>query len=358
MSCLDRYIAASLMKGWSLVLVIMLALFSLFVFVVELDHVDNRYRVLNALRYVLLTMPQRGLDLSPAIFLLGTLAALAALAKHNELIGMLSTGVTRVRLVRCVAVPAILLVTLLALFSEFVSAPLYQLAETQRSSIRNNNADSLDGKGLWSKDGLRTINVRKLRLGRIPTGIDLYEFKPDGSLKTAIHASHADLAPGSRQWTLVDVQYKAWTDGRESSRHLEKLDLGPFWLSRELPALSISTAGMSLAGLHEYIGYLSDTGQPAGAYQLAFWQKASMPLTAGMMVMLAVPIGADARPQRGAAFGRRMVTGAMIGILFYLGTQLIQAGGMLLGLDAALIALTPVLILLITSAFLFSRMRW
>jgi lipopolysaccharide export system permease protein len=358
MMCLDRYIAVSLLKGWSLVLVIMLAVFSLFVFVVELDHVDNRYRILNALRYVVLTLPQRGLDLSPAIFLLGTLVALAALARHNELIGMLAAGVTFTRLVRCVAVPAILLVTLLVLFSEYVSAPLYQLAETQRSSIRGDSADSLDGKGLWSKNGLRFINVREVRLGRIPTGIDLYEFKPDGALKTAIHADHADLAPGSRQWTLVDVQYKEWTDGHENSRHLEKLDLGPFWLSKELPALSISTAGMSLAGLHEYIRYLSDTGQAAGPYELAFWQKASIPLTAGMMVMLAVPIGAEVRPLRGATFGRRMATGAMIGILFYLGTQIIQAGGMLLGLDAALIALTPVLILLFTGGFLFSRMRW
>ena len=355
---LERYIAASLLKGWSLVLVIMLALFSLFVFVVELDHVDSRYRVLNALHYVALTLPQRALDLSPAIFLLGTLAALAALAKHNELIGMLSAGVTRVRLVRCVAVPAVLLVALLTLFSEFVSAPLYQLAETQRSSIRSDSADSLNGKGLWSKSGLRFINVRKLRLGWIPTGIDLYEFEPDGALKTAIHADHALLSSGSRQWTLIDARYKAWIDGHESSRHLEKLDLGPFWLSKELPALSISTAGMSLVGLHEYIRYLTDTGQAAGPYQLAFWQKASIPLTAGMMVMLAVPIGAEVRPLRGATFGRRMATGAMIGILFYLGTQLIQAGGMLLGLDAALIALTPVLILFLTSGFLFYRMRW
>jgi lipopolysaccharide export LptBFGC system permease protein LptF len=53
-----------------------------------------------------------------------------------------------------------------------------------------------------------------------------------------------------------------------------------------------------------------------------------------------------------------MATGIMIGIVFYLGTPIIHAGGLLLGIDAALIALTPVLILLFAGGLLFSRMRW
>lgn len=358
MKCLDRYIAGSLLKGWSLVLLVMLAVFSLFVFVVELDHVDDRYRVLDALHYVVLTLPQRGLDLSPVVFLLGTLVALAALAKHNELTGMLAAGVTRVRLARSIAAPAVLLVALLAMCSEFVSAPLYRLAETQRVSIRSGSADTLDGRGLWSKNGRRIINVREIRLGRIPTGIDLYEFRPDGALESAIHADHADTSADTRQWTLVDVRYKTWNEGQESIRHLDRLDLGPFWLARELPVLSMSTAGMSLAELHEYIAYLSDTGQDSGSYELAFWQKAGTPLTAGLMIMLAVPVGADIRPARRITFGRRIAAGVLIGLLFYLGTQIIQAGGLLLGIDAALIALTPPLMVLLTCVLLFSRMRW
>jgi lipopolysaccharide export LptBFGC system permease protein LptF len=76
------------------------------------------------------------------------------------------------------------------------------------------------------------------------------------------------------------------------------------------------------------------------------------------MVMLAVPVGADSRPARRITFGRRMAAGVLIGLLFYLGTQIIQAGGLLLGIDAALIALTPPLLVLFTGVLLFSRMRW
>jgi lipopolysaccharide export system permease protein len=357
-SCIDRYIAVALMKGWTLVLVILLAVFSLFVFVAELDHVDSRYHIVDALRFVVFTMPQRALDLSPVISLLGSLAALAALAKHNELIGIQAAGITLARLVRSVAAPATLLIMLLALVSEYIAAPLYQKAETQRSITQSANANMLKRGGLWSNNGQRFFNVHTLRLGRIPYGIDLYEFKPDGQLRISIHANHAEVGNNSRKWNLIDVRYKELIDDDMVSRHLPELDMGPFWSRDELPVLSISTAGMSLSGLYEYIRYLTDTGQRTERFELAFWRKTTIPLAAGIMVLLATPIGAEPNPQRRTAFGRRIAIGSIIGIFFYLGTQIIHATGLLLQLNMALITLSPILILLAASVFLLYRMRW
>jgi len=326
--------------------------------VAELDHVDENYRVLDALGYVILTLPQRTLELAPVTLLLGTLIALATLARHNELTAMAAAGVTRLRLLRGIAGPTFLMVALLALVSEYVSAPLYQLAETRRGSLRSGGADLLDGRGLWSKDGRRIVNVRELRLGRIPSSIELYEFRPDGALQRAIHADHAFAPTGTRRWTLVDVDYTEWTGGHESRRRLDRLELGPFWLAGELPVLSVSTAAMSLSSLHAYIAYLEDTGQDTGPWELALWRKAVAPPTAGVMALLAVPVGATTRPGRRAGFGRRMAAGVAIGLLFYLGARIIQAGGQLLGLDVALIALTPPLAVLCAGGLLFYRMRW
>lgn len=358
MSCIDRYIAVALLKGWTLVLVILLAIFSLFVFIAELDHVDSRYHVVDALRFVAFSAPQRALDLSPVIALLGSLGALAALAKHNELIGIQTAGITLTRLVRSVAVPAALLIILLAVVSEYIAAPLYQRAETQRSITRSASANMLKGGGLWSSNGLRFFNVHKLRLGRIPYGIDLYEFKPDGQLRISIHANHAEVGNNSRKWNLIDVRYKELIDDDMVSRHLPELDMGPFWSRDELPVLTMSTAGMSLSGLYEYIRHLTDTGQRTERFEMAFWRKATIPLAAGIMVLLATPIGAEPNPRRRTAFGRRIAIGSTIGIFFYLGTQIIHATGLLLKLNTALITLSPILVLLAASVFLLYRMRW
>lgn len=355
-SRLDRYIAAALFKGWALVLVVLLAVFSLLAFVDELDHIGGRYRAVDALRFIALTMPQRALDLAPVITLLGTLIALAALAKSSELIAIRAAGVPISRFLRSIALPSVVLVVGLGLSAEYLTAPLYQKAEAQRSVIRSGKGNLLKGKGLWSNSGLSYFNVRKLHLGRIPMGIDLYDFSPDGRLKTAIHAEYAEVKKG-RKWNLVNVEYKQLVDGRLISKHMKSLDMGPFWSRDELPVLSLSTAGMSLSGLYEYGRYLEDTGQRSRRIELAFWQKATIPLAAGAMVLLATPIGAGLGSRRSPGFGRRIAIGAFIGIVFYLGTQIIHTAGLLLGLNSALIALLPVLLILAAGGVLLYRMR-
>lgn len=356
MTCLDRYIFRSLLKGWFLVLVILMAVFSLFALVEELDRITGRYQVADAVTFIALTMPQRTLDLAPVIALLGSLIALAGMAKHSELIAIRAAGVPLTRIVYSVAIPTGLLIITLVLVAEYVSAPLYQRAEAQRIVVRSGNANLLGGKGLWSNNGLRYFNVKSLRLGHIPEGIDLYEFYPDGQLKVSIHADYAQVKQ-NREWALINVRYKELIDGHLVTRDLAKFDMGPFWSSQELPVLSLSAAGMSLTGLYEYSKYLRATGQRSERFELAFWQKATIPLAAGAMVLLATPIGAGLGSQRSTAFGRRIAIGAIVGIVFYLGTQIVHTTGLLLELDTKLIALTPIVISLFASGFLLARMR-
>jgi lipopolysaccharide export system permease protein len=357
MSRLDRYVAAALMKGWVLVLLVVVSVFSLFALVVELDHVDNSYQVTDALMFVLLTVPRRALDLAPVIALLGSLIALASMARNNELMAMQAAGVTPARFTRSVAMAAALLVLSLGLSSEYVSAPLYLRAETQRMLARNGSGNLLAGRGLWSNDRRRFFNVRGLRDGYIPEGIDLYQFEPDGRLRLSIHASHAEVK-GSREWTLIDVWRKQLLDGRLVTRHQERLEMGDFWSRDELPLLSFSTAAMSVTGLYRYAAHLQATGQRAGRFQLAFWQRITRPLAAGIMALLAIPACFGADPRRNQAFARRVTAGAVAGILFYLGTRIIYTSGMLLGFPPLLVALVPLVLLVSAGGVLFSRMRW
>ena len=50
--------------------------------------------------------------------------------------------------------------------------------------------------------------------------------------------------------------------------------------------------------------------------------------------------------------------GALMGILFYLGSQIIFALGQLLGMNIPLVALTPTLIILLCAMVLIHRMQW
>ncbi len=94
MKILNRYLAVSLLKGYFPVLAIFLAVFSLIVFVEELDDVGRgRYTFWSAGEYLLLTLPSRLVFLAPFVALLGSIVALGSLANGRELIAIQAAGV-------------------------------------------------------------------------------------------------------------------------------------------------------------------------------------------------------------------------------------------------------------------------
>jgi len=93
-------------------------------------------------------------------------------------------------------------------------------------------------------------------------------------------------------------------------------------------------------------------------YLSVFWQKILMPLTFGAMVILATPISANLSASRDRSFGLNMAIGAVVGILFYLGAQIVFALGQLLDWSLPLVAGLPAVIVLICALLLLRRMRW
>ena len=356
MSLIDRYIILQLLKAWLLVFVIVSAVVGILTFVDELEHVEDQYSVFNALQFIALTLPQRSLDLAPVITLLGTLIALATLSKHSELIAIRAAGISTIHLLRAIALPTCLLIVTLELAAEYLSAPLYQKAEFERGTIISGNGNLLKGKGLWFNKGRRFINIRELHPDRRMFGVDLYEFDRDRKLILAINADHATIIANDT-WRLFDVNHKELIDDRLLDNHWENLDISA-WLSQdELSLLSASNTSMPLSILYQYTQYLQATGQQADRLELLFWQKVTTPFAAGAMVFLAVPLGTWSGSQRNGSFGLRITVGAITGIIFYLGTQIIYAIGLLLRLNAVVITLIPILIILVTSVFLLLCIR-
>ena len=143
MSILDRYISMALLKGWLIVLAVLTSVFGLLAFVEEVDRVRARYQAFDAFMYVVGTLPRIAMDLAPIVALLGTLIALAGLARNSEVIAMRAAGVSSRRFVGAVLIPALGLIVALYLFGEFVAAPAQQHAEEQRSVQRSGKGNIL-----------------------------------------------------------------------------------------------------------------------------------------------------------------------------------------------------------------------
>ena len=354
---LERYIATNLVKGWLLVLMVLGAVFGLIGFVQELDHTRFEYNALAVGRYTLLVLPHQLVSLSPVIALLGSIVALASLDRSNELTIMSCSGLSRARLMRAIALPTAMMMAVLWLCMEYVTPPLQQSAEAERHALRYRNQVRIPDGGVWSKNGNRYIHLEKMYKDGVPGDIDLFEFDDSGQLTRALHAETAKVSK-DRTWLFQKVREKLLVDGTLVNRRHRELQITNLWSPDELPTLTLDSDSMRLSVLRRYSQYRADNGQPNEKYLSMFWQKLLMPLTVGAMVLLATPISANLGARRDRSFGLDIALGALVGILFYLGTQIVFALGQLLNLNIPLVALAPTLVILIFAAIMLRRMHW
>ncbi len=357
MNILDRYIALNLIQGWLTVLLVLGTVFGLVGLIDELDRTHNNYGVWQVIQFTLMSLPTQLLELAPVIVLLGTIVALAGLDRHNELTIVCCAGVPIKSLLKAVAIPTVVLMVGLWTLLEFVSAPLYQQAQQMKAAARNDNPDRIPNGGVWSRQGNRFIHLGEMHKSKRPGDISLYRFADDGELLLALDAETAKVS-GDRRWHFQKVKQKELLAGELNTSRVKEVEIGNLWSKAELPTLSLTSQSMRLSVLWDYSHYLRENQQPYKNYEMTFWQRLTLPITVGAMVLLATPVSAGIGSRRNANFGTNMALGALIGIFFFLGTQITYAVGQMLGLSPVLTTLLPAAAVFACSVYMIKRMRW
>ena len=114
-----------------------------------------------------------------------------------------------------------------------------------------------------------------------------------------------------------------------------------FLTPEQIRILALPSETLSPLDLYHYVNYLHDSGQSADRYELALWQKISLPLATLAMVLLSVPFAFGSL--RGVSVGKRLILGSMAGLAFYLINQILANLGLLMGLNMALTVMMPVI---------------
>ncbi|MCX2982430.1 LPS export ABC transporter permease LptG [Halieaceae bacterium IMCC14734] len=356
MSILERYIAGTLIKGWFTVLLVLGTVFGLIALIQELDKTQGDYGVPQVIYFTLLSLPQQLLDLMPVIALLGTIVAIANLDKANELTIIRSAGVHLATVLKAIILPTLVLMALLWVCLEYVSGPAFQTAQLMKSATRNDHPDRIPNGGVWSKFDNRYIHLSKLRDGKEPGDIRLYQFDDSGELVQAVSAVTAQIE--QRRWNFNTTRTKTNQNGEMVTALKKSLAIDNLWSVKELPTLSLPSQSMRLSVLYEYAQYLREQGQPYEIYLLAFWQRITLPFAVAAMILLATPVSTSLGSGRDAGLGKNIAIGAVIGIFFFLGTQISHAVGQLMGLNFLLITLAPIAVIAVVALLLLARLRW
>ncbi|WNM60377.1 LPS export ABC transporter permease LptG [Candidatus Nitrospira neomarina] len=353
MKILNRYLAVSLLKGYFPVLAIFLAVFSLIVFVEELDDVGKgRYTFWSAGEFLMLTLPTRLVFLAPFVALLGSIMALGSLANGRELIAIQAAGVSPYQIAWSVMQVGVCFILLVAFLEEVVNPPLDQEAYFKRSMALSDSGAYKGKQGFWFREGRRFIRIHQIRYGESPQGLDIFEFDDAGQLDFYMHAQEAEIV-NPQKWTLKNIKKQVIHGYSVSQEQMESLEWDSPLKQNEVRLLTLPSSTLAPSELYQYMKILKRKKQNFLRYELSFWDKIFMPLNTGLMILVAIPFVFG--PLRTSAAGKRVFIGSLVGLGYYLMTEIFKHVGILFGASPLLTTAAPFLLLSLVTFVLWRR---
>ncbi|OGT21647.1 MAG: LPS export ABC transporter permease LptG [Gammaproteobacteria bacterium RBG_16_57_12] len=352
MKILYRYIADTVIINTLIVLLVLLGLFAFFTFFDQMKDVGmGSYTTDKVMIYVAAQLPGLLYQLMPIAAMLGSIIGLGMLANNNELTVMRATGISVAKITWSLMRVGLFLVAIAMTMGEAVAPLAEQYAQRLRADALSENIAFQGDGGMWARDNVRFINIRKIGKDGQLGNVYIYEMGDDGRLRELIHARQAMYQNG--KWLLKDVQKTQIAPEQLSGSYSGEL----IWESSLSPELlgivQIDPESMTLWGLKQYIDYLRSNGLRSEHYRLVFWNKLMIPVITMVMIFLAIPFVFGST--RSVAMGQRILVGVLLGIGFHMMNRTLGAVGLAYDLSPLLSATGPALAFLLLAIILMRR---
>ncbi len=300
-------------------------------------------------------VPEGLIDLLPVITILATAAVMSGFQARSELTVMRASGVSVWKLTSLALIPGFG-IALLGLSALQWATPLVQ--QGPERLIGASLGDSglwHPWHGLWVRQDNEFLNVQSLHLGRIPTGIDLYEFTADGDLVRHVGAEQALIQPDGT-WQLVAVEQRQFDQrGADFLTRKDEMVWDAFLTARQLELLLSPPASLPLTDLWQYVEGLKQRDQDVAEFEMVLWRRLALPLICLGMVLAAMATAAV--PLKSRAVSVRLVAALVLGLGFQMVTELVSYTGLVMGWPVIPVALGPPLILALFAWWLLARAR-
>ena len=314
----DRYISRRLVPP----LLLVLGSTSLLYIVIDLsdrveDIAKNNAPIDAILAYYANLVPQVFLDVTPMAVMIAVLILLTVLERQQELTALKAAGISLFRLIVPILLIAAVSAAGLWVLGEIVVPNANRDAKRLRDQIMGREATrsyrSSDRQWLMSRDDETLYNfLRYDSPSETLIRFTVFRIDEDMNLRSHLYTRRARYING--EW-LADSGWfrQIYPDGTDEFRRITgpmKLHIseGPEYFGREYR----TPAEMSIRELGDYIDELVDSGYRPSNLIVRWHQKLTYPLSAFVMVLLALPFGLS----RG---GRRVSTMQGIAIALVLG---------------------------------------
>ncbi len=353
-SILTQYLMRAILTTTALVLLVLLALAGLFEFIAELDDTQGDYQTPQVVLYSLLRLPQLAFEMLPIAALIGSLLALGALASNSEIIVMRSAGLSVMRLASMVGVAGLTMLILTGLLGEFIGPPLDYFARNMRQDARSEQSEDRLGQEAWVRDGPVFLHFERVSSDYDFGSIYLYRFDEFNELISIASAENSGIDDDDN-WVLQNFRETRFEDDGvqivESSRAVQSFDIDAEVLGISL----VKPQSLSGRGLMSYINYLKRNNLDANRYETELWYRISRTVAVTIMPLLALAFVFGSLRTGGA--GARLMIGVVIGLGYYLASEMLANSGQVYSLNPAVVAWLPSGVLLIVTIFALKRVR-
>ncbi|TCK19006.1 lipopolysaccharide export system permease protein [Thiogranum longum] len=349
---MDRYIARTLMSATFLAWLVVVVLEAVFSLLGELgDMGRGHYGWLDAILFVLFSLPARAWQSFPMAVLIGTLLGLGNLAAQGELNAFRLAGCSQIRLGVSVLLAGIIMLVFVLPLGEMVAPPASRAATALRAQAIFDDVAVQGGGGFWVRKGQQMIRVGRTEADGSLSDIHIYTLDAQPQLLAASVIEHAVY--GAKGWNLEKL-HRTRFDGQhvlvESRDNVTGVELVDPQLARLLVHRS---EAFSLPELKQYIEGLEQAGMQVERYRLAFWQRLTAPLA--VLAMLMLSMGMVLGPLGRHGVGLRVLAGVITGLLFKLGSDMAAHIGLVYGGPPWIAAVMPSLLVFAVALVLVRR---
>ncbi|PJC85926.1 lipopolysaccharide ABC transporter permease LptG [Vibrio sp. HA2012] len=350
---IDIYIGRTIITTSSLCLATLIGLSSIIKYVDQLRKVgEGSYDLIQALLYVMLTIPRDIEMFFPMAALLGALIGLGVLAASSELTVMQASGYSKLDIGLSVLKTAVPLMLFIVALGQWGAPQAQKMALELRSfSISGGKIVSLL-RGVWAKDGNDFIFIGRAEDDKLNV-VNVWKFDADKQLSEVISAQRAEYIAGN-QWQLEDVVVTLMQDGIELAE--ARYDEYTWTTSLEpdkLSVVSVKPEELALSGLYGYVRYLKESEQDASRFELAFWRKVFQPVSIAVMMLLALSFVFG--PLRSVTMGARILSGVIAGFAFYISSEFFGPVSLVYRVPPVLGAIAPSIVFMLIAILLLRR---
>jgi len=344
MKIISKYLLKAITLNVLLVMLALIAMFSFFNLIQELEVLGKgNYGLGRVLLFVLLSAPGHIYDVMPVAVLVGCMYSLGQFARHSELIVLRVSGVSMLNIAVLLLKVGFIFTMMTFLVGELVTP----LSEKTAQRMRIKATDSVIAQdfrsGLWVKDGTSFVNVEEVLPDATLLNVHIYEFDQNFRLRSINNAKTGEFVEDD--WNLKQVKKTDFDKNSVKVSEFEKSRWHSLIRPELMNVLLVVPARMSALNLYSYINHLTLNKQKTTRYEVALWGKLIYPLACMVMVILALPFAFI--QQRAGGASTKIFVGIMLGVVYQIMNRIFVHLGLLNDWSPLFSAIMPTILFLL-----------